>query len=72
MRTNRTRNRRRLRLSALEKSIPNICDVVTEWSDPAHAADRQFHAALCKITEALVPPKPNELERTAQTAALRD
>ena len=32
---------------------------------------RETHAAFWMITEALVPPKPNELERTARIGASR-
>src|SRR3954453_8867798 len=51
-----------------QQSLPNLFYVAAERRDPPAAGDRQPHAAR-RITDALVPPKPKEFERTVRTAA---
>ena len=59
------------RFVASQKTLPDFVDVTAERRDPAHAANAQAHAATVRmITEALVPPKPNELERTVRIGAV--
>ena len=67
----RIRNGLCCRFLASEKTLPNLIYLIAKRSDPPHAANGEAHAAFWMITEALVPPKPKELERTARIGASR-
>src|ERR1700724_2265828 len=55
------------------QSIPNLVDTASQRRNPARARNAQSHAGFFRIRiDALVPPNPNEFERTMSIFASRD
>src|SRR5215831_21120040 len=65
-------NRRRGCLLTLKQSLPNGIHAGAQRGNPPHTGNRQPHASTLRIiSEAFVPPNPNEFESAMLTAASR-
>src|SRR6266581_5420266 len=62
----------RRRLGALEQTLPDRINAVSQGCDPPRPGDCQTHASNFRITmEAFVPPNPKEFESAVPRAAGR-
>src|SRR5450755_515801 len=49
------------------QAVPDAGEITPERRHPTHARDSQAHASIARImTEAFVPPKPKEFDRTVR------
>src|SRR5262245_46441030 len=65
-------NRSRGCLVTLKQSLPNGIHAGAQRGNPPHTGNRQPHASTLRImSEAFVPPNPNEFESAMFTAAGR-